>query len=285
MSHLFAEVHSLGTPKSAIWPGRFDGRVILVTGAAGGLGSAARSRLEAEGATVVATDALPLDPADPGRVSFDVRDRDAWIDVISSLIIKHERLDGALFCHGVQGPESTVADMPVDGWARCMDINLTGCFHGLAVILPHLSERGYGRVAVLSSIAAREGNPYQAAYSCSKAAVIALVKTAAKETAQDGVICQRHRSVDVRNPITQRLEPRTQRAAPSPGAHGPDRTARRVCRSRSVATFRRSKLHDRANSRPQRRTKYLLTTRPQAASPGPIMTLGPPRPTALVVRL
>lgn len=187
MSHPFVEADSPGTPKSAIWPGRFDGRVIVVTGAAGGLGSAARGRLEAEGATVVAADAIPVDPADPGRVSFDVRDRDAWVDVISTLIRRHGRLDGALFCHGVQGPEFTVADMPVDGWARCMDINLTGCFHGLAVILPHLTERGYGRVAVLSSIAAREGNPYQAAYSCSKAAVIALVKTAAKETAKDGV--------------------------------------------------------------------------------------------------
>jgi NAD(P)-dependent dehydrogenase (short-subunit alcohol dehydrogenase family) len=187
VAHSSGEGHAPGTLSSAIWPGRFSDRVILVTGAAGGLGTAARSRLEAEGATVIAADAVPPDAADPGRISFDVRDRAAWIDAVSTIVREHHHLDGALFCHGVQGPEFTVADMPVDGWVRCMDINLTGSFHGLAAILPVLSGQGYGRVAVLSSIAAREGNPYQAAYSCSKAAVIALVKTAAKETAKDGV--------------------------------------------------------------------------------------------------
>ncbi len=169
---------------TSIWPGRFTGRVILVTGAAGGLGSAARTRLEAEGAAVIATDVVR---ADPGMVALDVRSREAWTDVVSAAIEQHGHIDGALFCHGVQGPEYIVTEMPVDGWARCMDINLTGCFHGLAVILPHLTRQKYGRVAVLSSIAAREGNPNMAAYSCSKAAVIALVKTAAKETAKDGV--------------------------------------------------------------------------------------------------
>ena len=169
---------------AAIWPGRFTGRVILVTGAAGGLGSAARTRLEAEGGTVIATDVVP---ADPGVIALDVRSREAWTDVVATAIEQHGHIDGALFCHGVQGPEFTISEMPVDGWARCLDINLTGCFHGLAVILPHLTKQKYGRVAVLSSIAAREGNANMAAYSCSKAAVIALVKTAAKETAKDGV--------------------------------------------------------------------------------------------------
>jgi 2-dehydro-3-deoxy-L-rhamnonate dehydrogenase (NAD+) len=172
----------------ALWPDRFAGRVVLVTGALGGLGSAAVRRLAAEGATVVATDLAPAgDGAAASYLPLDVRDRQAWKDVVAEVVATHGGLDGAVLCHGIQGPESTVADMAVDGWTRTFDVNLDGCFHGLAVLLPHLSAQRYGRVVVLSSIAAREGNPHQAAYSASKAAVVALVKTAAKEVARDGV--------------------------------------------------------------------------------------------------
>jgi NAD(P)-dependent dehydrogenase (short-subunit alcohol dehydrogenase family) len=172
---------------NTIWPDRFKHKVILLTGAAGGLGSAARSRLTAEGAVVVATDAQPPTANDPLMRQLDVRDRLAWKQVLADLLEEHGRLDGALFCHGIQGPESPVEDMSVEGWDTTLDVNLNGCFHGLALLLPILREQGHGKIAVLSSIAAREGNPHQAAYSASKAALISLVKTAAKEVAPYGV--------------------------------------------------------------------------------------------------
>jgi 2-dehydro-3-deoxy-L-rhamnonate dehydrogenase (NAD+) len=174
---------------SAFWRDRFRGQTILVTGAAGGLGSAASARLAAEGATVVNTDALGTGSgaAPEASLRLDVTQRSEWDDVLAGVLQRHGRIDGALFAHGVQGPEAAVQDMPLEGWSRTLSINLDGCFHGLAALLPIMRGAGYGRIAVLASIAAREGNPHMAAYSASKAAVVALVKTAAKESAPDGV--------------------------------------------------------------------------------------------------
>ncbi|MEV4730096.1 SDR family NAD(P)-dependent oxidoreductase [Saccharopolyspora sp. NPDC049426] len=173
------------------WPGRFDGQVLLVTGAAGGLGSNTAERLMREGATVICTDVVAGGRGDGSTpehsLALDVTKRDDWDRLTAEVLHRHGHIDGALFAHGVQGPETTVADMPVAGWSRVLDINLDGCLHGLAALLPKLQDQGYGRIAILSSIAAREGNPHQAAYSASKAGLVALVKTAAKEVAPYGV--------------------------------------------------------------------------------------------------
>jgi NAD(P)-dependent dehydrogenase (short-subunit alcohol dehydrogenase family) len=173
---------------SMFYPGRFSGRVILVTGAAGGLGSAAVDRLTNEGATVVGTDVTGTGQGAARDITaLDVTDRAAWDKTVATVLSTHGRLDGALFAHGIQGPESSITDMSFDGWSKTLSVNLDGCFHGLAAILPTLTDQGYGRVSILSSISAREGNPFQAAYSASKAAVVSLVKTAAKEVAAHNV--------------------------------------------------------------------------------------------------
>lgn len=174
---------------SIFYAGRFAGRVILVTGAAGGLGSATVERLIREGASVVSTDIAVTDEDSAGGSNWtlDVTDRAAWDETVSRVLAVHGRIDGALFAHGIQGPETSIPSMAFEGWSKTMSVNLDGCFHGLAALIPVLVAQGYGRVAVLSSISAREGNPFQAAYSASKAAVVSLVKTAAKEVARDNV--------------------------------------------------------------------------------------------------
>lgn len=190
-----AAAGSLPRPRTAsaeiYWPGRFRDQVILVTGAAGGLGSDTADRLAREGATVVCTDvadgALGDGSSPANCVALNVTRRADWDRTIQTILARYGRIDGALFAHGIQGPEVPVTDMPADGWARTLSVNLDGCLHGLAGILPVLTQQGYGRVAILSSISAREGNPHQAAYSASKAGLVALVKTAAKEVAPYGV--------------------------------------------------------------------------------------------------
>lgn len=177
-------------PRFDPWHGRFANRVVLVTGAGGGLGTAAVDRLRLEGATVVATDvAAPAPvPGDGGLpLALDVGDPGQWQQVVKDSMARYGRLDGALFCHGVQGPETPVDQMSHDGWNRTLEINLTGSFHGLQAILPVMRKAGYGRIAMLASIAGREGNANMAAYSVSKAGLIALGKTAAKENARDGI--------------------------------------------------------------------------------------------------
>ncbi|MFJ9180532.1 SDR family NAD(P)-dependent oxidoreductase [Streptomyces sp. NPDC102360] len=176
-------------PTTDYWPGRYRDQVVLVTGAAGGLAAPTCRRLAREGATVICTDvAGDGDGSSPEAcLSLDVTDPEAWSRVVADIMRTHGRLDGALLAHGVQGPETPIDETPRDGWQRTLAINLDGCLHGLGAALPAMRARGYGRVTILSSIAGREGNPHQAAYSASKAAVISLVKTAAKEYARDGI--------------------------------------------------------------------------------------------------
>ncbi|MEE9177187.1 MAG: SDR family NAD(P)-dependent oxidoreductase, partial [Acidimicrobiia bacterium] len=65
---------------------------------------------------------------------------------------------------------------------------LTGTFNTMKAVLPQMRERGWGRIVNIASIAGKEGNPNLSAYSASKAGVIGLTKSVAKEVAQDGVI-------------------------------------------------------------------------------------------------
>lgn len=172
------------------WPERYAGRVVLISGAAGGLGGAAARRLAAEGAIVVASD-LAVDSdrfTDTGaEVRLDVTQPDDWTSAVLRIVERYGRLDALLMSHGAQGPEAPVEDVPVDGWERALRINLDSCFFGLRAVVPTMKQQQYGRIAVLSSIAGREGNASMTSYSVSKAGVIALVKSVAKETAAEGI--------------------------------------------------------------------------------------------------
>lgn len=174
----------------ASWPSRYDGRVVLVTGAAGGLGGSASRRLQAEGAIVVSTDLAIAEDVlrdDSAQLRLDVTDPEQWASVIDRVLERYGRLDGLLMSHGSQGPEVPVEDVPIEGWSRALHINLDSCFYGLRAVVPVMKKQGYGRIAVLASIAGREGNASMTAYSASKAGVIALVKSVAKETADAGI--------------------------------------------------------------------------------------------------
>jgi 3-oxoacyl-[acyl-carrier protein] reductase len=73
-------------------------------------------------------------------------------------------------------------------WRRVLAVNADGVFFCNRAVLPGMIERGYGRIVNLASIAGKEGNPMAAAYSASKAAVIALTKSIAKDVARTGVL-------------------------------------------------------------------------------------------------
>jgi 3-oxoacyl-[acyl-carrier protein] reductase len=75
-------------------------------------------------------------------------------------------------------------DYPLLDWQYILEVNLTGSFHMLRAILPGMKARNYGRIVLVASIAGKEGNPNASAYSASKAGVIALTKSAGKETAK-----------------------------------------------------------------------------------------------------
>lgn len=89
---------------------------------------------------------------------------------------------------GITGGNYPLKDLPLDEWRRVIDINLTGVFLCNRSFVPHMIDNGYGRIINVSSIAGKEGNPNAAAYSASKAGVIAMTKSLAKETAVCGNI-------------------------------------------------------------------------------------------------
>jgi 2-dehydro-3-deoxy-L-rhamnonate dehydrogenase (NAD+) len=150
----------------------------VVTGGAGGLGTAIAERLRSDGFEVVAAD-LP---------ELDVRDWDSIDRVVSAALARHGRLDVLVNNAGIAGPTAAVEDYPVDEWRGVLDVNLTGTFLCMRRCIPPMRAAGYGRIVNIASIAGKEGNPDMSAYSASKGGVIALTKSAAKELARTGIL-------------------------------------------------------------------------------------------------
>ena len=179
----------------------FEGRVAVVTGGAQGIGLAVVKRLLASGAKVASWDmnhdqnaaamaelggsdrvlAVECDVANWSSVE---RARDATIAALGGL-------DVVVNSAGFAGPNAPVAAYDLKAWQKIIEINLTGTFHVNRAVVPHMQERGYGRIVNIASIAGKEGNPNACAYSASKAGVIGFTKSLGKElSGQDiGVCC------------------------------------------------------------------------------------------------
>jgi NAD(P)-dependent dehydrogenase (short-subunit alcohol dehydrogenase family) len=159
---------------------RFAGRTALVTGAASGIGLAVAERLATEGAArlvLVDVDAAALDGVDlPGaeRVSGSVADEDLWdrLDLAD--------LDLAVINAGVAGA-GPIADLDYAEWRRILSVNLDGAFLTLRAALRAMHDGG--AIVATASAAGLKAEPGVAAYGASKAALLHLVKVAAKEAA------------------------------------------------------------------------------------------------------
>lgn len=162
----------------------FTDRTILVTGAASGIGLAVARHLAAEGAArliLVDCDALALDGLElccaSERVAGDVRDEGLW----DALAPRLEALDHAVINAGVAGA-GAIVDLPLADWRRILSVNLDGAFLTLRAALRAMQPRG-GSIVCTASAAGVKPDPGVAAYGASKAALIHLVKVAAKEGA------------------------------------------------------------------------------------------------------
>ncbi len=161
----------------------FSGRVALVTGGVSGIGAAVAEKLRAGGAEMVTFD------RDPGAdVSGDMA-RSADLDAaVRYAEEQHGRLDVLVNSAGVPGESLRTVDVTDEEWERVLAINASGSFYACRAALPGMIERGYGRIVLVASIAGKDGNPMAAAYSASKAAVIALTKAVGKDVAGTGVL-------------------------------------------------------------------------------------------------
>jgi NAD(P)-dependent dehydrogenase (short-subunit alcohol dehydrogenase family) len=172
---------------------RFDGRIVIVTGSASGIGQATAMRFGEDGATVVCVDlnaegaAATADKIGHGATSLalDVGDAVAAEAVVNDVVATHGKLDVLANVAGIL-QFGHAADLGIDEWNRVLAVNLTGMFNLIRPALPHLLA-SKGNVVNVASTAGLNGQPYGAAYSASKGGVILMTKSLAVEFAKKGV--------------------------------------------------------------------------------------------------
>lgn len=170
-----------------------DGRVAVVTGGAGGIGSATCRRFAEEGARVGVLD-LEADAAHdlasrlPAAIGIgcDITDRAAVDDAVGRLHTQMGPIDILVNNAGWDMFKPFAESTPVD-WQRLIDVNLMGPLHMTHAVLPTMIERGFGRVVSVASDAARVGSSGEAVYAACKAGMIALSKTLAREHSRHGI--------------------------------------------------------------------------------------------------
>jgi len=182
-----------------------EGRVAIVTGARRGIGRAECHALGREGARVVAADivlgeeldsliadiegmggsaiALKVDVSAPSDVSAMV-DRSIATFGRVDILVNNAALTGAEYA----GPERMIPHLAESEWRSMLDVNLTGSFLCMKYTVPHMINRGWGRIINTSSIVGQVGGAMgDAHYAASKAGIIGLTKSAAKELGQYGI--------------------------------------------------------------------------------------------------
>lgn len=173
-------------------------KVAIVTGAARGFGLAIAERFLESGARVSLwdMDKHGLDEAaralkSKGKIDtivIDVTDEVAVEEAVSQAGEELGPIDILVNNAGIAGPNRKTWEYTPGEFRRILEVNLTSAYICSAAVAPGMKERNYGRIVNISSVAGKEGNPNAAPYSVSKAAMIALTKSLAKELADTKVL-------------------------------------------------------------------------------------------------
>jgi 3-oxoacyl-[acyl-carrier protein] reductase len=172
-------------------------RVILITGANGGMGRAIARAFLNESTDNAAwlgvrarrdqADTLALE--NPSRcfcVPLEVGSPESWKQAVGEILGRHNRVD-VLVNNAGSHEDALLATMPADSWRRVLSTNLDGVFHGCQAVLPAMIGQRAGRIVTVSSLSALLAPAGQANYAAAKAGVVALTQSLAKEVARIGI--------------------------------------------------------------------------------------------------
>ncbi|MGA8080179.1 MAG: SDR family NAD(P)-dependent oxidoreductase [Xanthobacteraceae bacterium] len=174
------------------------GRTAIVTGAARGIGLATAQRLLAAGAAVTLWD-IDADALDKSAASLkrhggvsaamvDVTSETSIAAAVDALVRDAGKIDILVNNAGITGGNGPLWQLEPAIWRQVVEVNLIGPYLVCRAVVPHMVAAGYGRIVNIASIAGKEGNPNASHYSASKAGLIGLTKSLAKELAATGVL-------------------------------------------------------------------------------------------------
>ena len=176
---------------------RLDGKVAVVTGAAGVIGTATIRLLADRGARIVAVDRRENDlqtairdlpaSAQALAITADVSDEGEVANYVGAAVEKFGTIDVFYNNAGIEGDVAPITKYSLAAFRRVIDVNVVGVFLGMKHVLPVMLKQNSGSIINTASIAGLIGSPDIAVYSASKHAVIGLTRSAALECAGSGV--------------------------------------------------------------------------------------------------
>lgn len=196
---------------------RFEGKVAVVTGAAGGIGRVTAARFAAEGAAVVLVDvsakgletsvaAVKAAGSEALAVEADVTRAADVRRYVGAALDRFGGIDCFFNNAGILGAVSPLVDYPEDVFDQVMAVNVKGVWLGMKEVAPALRARGGGAIVNTASIAGMRSSPNLVAYTASKHAVVGLTRTAAYELVRHGIRVNAVCPAPVETPMARALE-------------------------------------------------------------------------------